>query len=119
MGKKMSHRIKCNKELFSFIVRTSPLGAARLDGPSDEMIVTRFGSQADPVGPISSLSHHEVGIHYAMPTSFVMAREGKRPCVRLPPRGRQRLGRGLRPVFFSDWCMNRIRIDIKKSNDDQ
>lgn len=118
MGKKMSHRIKCNKELFSLIVRTSPLGAARLNGPSDEMIVTRFGSQADPANSISSLSH-EVGIHYAMPTSFVMAREDKRPCVRLPPRGRQRLGRGLRPVFFSDWCMNRIRIDIKKSNDDQ
>ena len=114
MGKKMSHRIKCNKELFSLIVRISPLGAARLNGPSDEMIVTRFGSQADTVDPISSLSHHEVGIHYAMPTPFVMAREGKRPCVRLPPRGRQRLGRGLRPVFFSDWCMNRVRIDIKK-----
>src|SRR5580700_10721132 len=99
MGKKMSHRIKCNKELFSLIVRTSPLGAARLNGPSDEMIVTRFDSQADPAESISSLSH-EVGIHYAMPTSFVMAREDKRPCVRLPPRGRQRPGRGLRPVFF-------------------
>ena len=96
----MSHRIKCNKELFSFIVRASPLGAARLNGPSDEMIVTRFGSQADPVDQISSLSHHEVGIHYAMPTSFVMARQGKRPCVRLPPRRRQRLGRGLRRYFF-------------------
>jgi hypothetical protein len=96
----MDHRIGCSKVLFSLIVRTSPLGAARLNGPFDEMIVTRFGSQADLVDPISSCSHREVGIHYAMPTSFVMAREGKRPCVRLPPRGRQRLGRGLRPVFF-------------------